>query len=396
MNAEEFQKRYCIDRRGTDCLKWDALGKRFGDTSLISMWVADMEFRTPEAVIEAMTERVKHGIFGYSYVPDSYYAAYLAWEKSRRNNVIDQKWVRFSNGVVVSLYWLVNAFTQPGDAVIVLTPVYYPFLNAAKDTGRKLITCDLKSDEGVYSIDYGKFEQSIVENKVKLFIQCSPHNPVGRVWTEEELATVLDICKRHHVLVVSDEIHQDIVTGEKKQIPAAMVKNAAYADNLITVAAPSKTFNLAGLLNSHVVIPNDDLRARYDAYAKTVNQIEVNIMGMVAAQAAYTHGADWLDGALKLIRKNYEYVRDALAKQAPKIVISSMEGTYLMWLDLRAYVDPANTKDFVQNKCRLAVDYGQWFGENFGGFIRLNMATDPTYVKQAVDNLVSNLKKLKE
>ncbi|MGX8710502.1 MAG: MalY/PatB family protein [bacterium] len=394
MNAEQFCAKYAVDRMGTSSLKWDALQLRFGDPDLISMWVADMEFRTCDAVVEAMTERVRHGVFGYSFVPDEYYEAFFNWEEKHHGYRPKKEWMRFSTGVVVALYWFVNAFTKPGDSVMILTPVYYPFHNAVKDNGRKLVTCELTNTDGLYTIDYEKFEKNIVDNDVKLFIQCSPHNPAGRVWTEEELDTVLDICKRRNVLVVSDEIHQDIILGDKKQIPSAIVKGGKYADNLITVTAPSKTFNLAGLLNSHIIIENPEILARYDDYAKTINQTEVNIMGLTAAQAAYTQGEDWLEGALAVIRQNYEYVCKALKEGAPKIVITPLEGTYLMWLDMRAYLDPDSVKDFTQNKCRLAVDYGEWFGAQCKGFIRLNLATEPKYVNAAVENIVKNIKAL--
>ncbi|MBU3092762.1 pyridoxal phosphate-dependent aminotransferase [Clostridium sp. CF011] len=394
MNIKEFCEKYSIDRLGTNSLKWDALDKRYGDKDLIAMWVADMEFKTPEVVVDALKKRIQHGIFGYSYVPESYYDAFIKWEKNEHNYEINKEWMRFSTGVVLALYWFVNAFTKPNDSVMIITPVYYPFHNAVNDNGRKLITSELINTNGVYTIDFENFEKNIVENDVKLFIQCSPHNPVGRVWTEEELDKVLSICKKHNVLVVSDEIHQDIIVGKNVQIPAAIVSCGKYADNLITVTAPSKTFNLAGLLNSHIIISNEEIRAKYDAYAKTVNQTEVNIMGLTAAEAAYSHGKEWLDSLLDVIRYNYNYVKTRLNEKAPKIIITPLEGTYLAWLDLREYIDPKDTKTFIQDKCRLAVDLGELFSKDCKGFVRLNMATDPKYVEMAVDNIIKNINSL--
>ena len=392
MSIEEFCERYSIDRSGTNSLKWDALDKRYGDKDLIAMWVADMEFKTPEVVTAAMKQRIEHGVFGYSYVPDSYYDSFIKWEKKEHNYEIDKEWMRFSTGVVAALYWFVNAFTQLNDSVIIITPVYYPFHNAVEDNGRKLITSELINKNGVYTIDFENFEKSIIENHVKLFIQCSPHNPVGRVWTEEELDKVLSICKRHNVLVVSDEIHQDIIIGKNKHIPAAIVSGAKYANNVITVTAPSKTFNLAGLLNCHIIISNEEIRAKYDDYAKTVNKTEVNIMGITAAEAAYNHGKEWLDSLLDVIRHNYNHVKDRLNEEAPKIIITPLEGTYLAWLDLREYIDPEDTKIFIQDKCRLAVDFGEWFSKDCKGFVRLNLATHPKYVEKAVDNIINNIR----
>ncbi|MBU3176279.1 pyridoxal phosphate-dependent aminotransferase [Clostridium estertheticum] len=391
MEIKQFCERYSMDRVGTNPLKWDALDKRYGDKNLIPMWVADMEFKAPEVVVNAMKQRIEHGIFGYSYVPDSYYNSFINWERNQHNYEVDKEWIRFSTGVVVSLYWFVNAFTKFGDSVIIITPVYYPFHDAVKDTGRKLITSELINVNGVYTIDFEDFERNIIENDVKLFIQCSPHNPVGRVWTEKELDKILSICKRYNVLVVSDEIHQDIIIGENIQIPAATVSGAKYADNIITVTAPSKTFNLAGLLNCNIIISNEKVMARYDAYSKTINKTEVNIMGLTAAEAAYNYGKEWLKSLLEVIKHNYNHVKERLGEKAPKIIITPLEGTYLIWVDLRGYIEPNETKTFIQDKCRLAVDYGEWFGENCKGFIRLNMATNPKYVEKAVDNIINNI-----
>jgi cystathionine beta-lyase len=394
MTTDEFVKKYAVDRYGTSSLKWDALDVRFGDPDLISMWVADMEFKTCEKVIEAMVERSKHGVFGYSYIPDDYFTVFSNWMEKRHNFPIEKEWVRFSSGVVITLYWMMNAFTNPGDACMIFTPVYYPFHNAVKDTGRKLVTVDLVNNNGYFTIDYNAVEKMIIENEVKLFIQCSPHNPAGRVWTEEELNQILGICKKHNVLVISDEIHQDIIIGDKKFIPSGIVGGGKYLDNLITVSAASKTFNLAGLLNSHIVICDEKLRKRYDEYAKKVNQAEVNVMGITATQAAYAYGEEWLENILEIIRKNYQYIKEELNNKAPDIVVTPLEGTYLLLLDLRKCIKPEDTKAFIQDKCRLAVDFGEWFGANFKGFVRLNLATDPKYVKQAVANIVDVIGKL--
>lgn len=391
MNIEQFCKEYAVDRQGTDSLKWDALGQRFGDSDLIAAWVADMEFKAPKEVLNAMKKRIDHGIFGYSSVPKSYYDAFIRWEKEHHNYEVKEEWMRFSTGVVTTLYWLINAFTKPRESVIIITPVYYPFCNAVKDTGRNLVTCELINTNGEYTIDFDRFEKNIIENDVKLFIQCSPHNPVGRVWTEEELTKLLSICKNHNVLVVSDEIHHDIVIGDKKHLPSAIVNGGEFAENLITVTAPSKTFNLACLLNSQIIISNDNIRKIYDEYAKTVNQTEVNIIGLTAAEAAYNYGEEWLEGLLRVIEHNYNYLKKTLNEKAPEIVITPLEGTYLVWLDLRAYIDINNTKEFIQDKCRLAVDFGEWFSDECKGFIRINLGTDPKYIHAAVKNITNNI-----
>lgn len=396
MDIKNFCEKYSVDRLGTNSLKWDALDQRFGNKDLIAMWVADMEFKVPEAVTDALVKRIQHGVYGYSYVPDSYYEAFFNWQKKRHNINLKKEWIRFSTGVVTSLYWFVNAFTKPNDSILIITPVYYPFHNAVKDNNRNLVRSELVIKNDHYEIDFNDFEQKIIDNNVKLFIQCSPHNPAGRVWTESELDKLLSICQKHNVLVVSDEIHQDIIIGNKKFTSSLTINNGKYTDNLIVVTAPSKTFNLACLLNSHIIIPNEELRNHYDNYAKTINQTEVSILGQVAAEAAYRNGEEWLDSLLEVIKYNFNYLKENLNKKAPKIKVTELEGTYLTWLDLREYINPDDTRAFIQNKCGLAIDFGEWFSDKCKGFVRLNMATDPKYVEFAVENIIKNINTLEE
>ena len=395
MQKEKFLKEYLVERKGTYSLKWDALDKRFGNADLISMWVADMEIKAPKEVIEALKERCEHGVFGYSYVSDEYYNSVINWLKEKHNYEIKKEWLRFTNGVVTAIYCFVNIFTKVDDAVLILTPVYYPFHNAVKDNNRKLITCDLKNTDGYFTIDYEEVEKKIVENNVKLFIQCSPHNPAGRVWKEEELAKILEICKKHNVLVISDEIHQDIIMKGYKHIPSAIVANGKYADNLITVSAASKTFNLAGLIHSNIIISNAELRKKYDEEIKKINQTEISILGMLATQVAYEKGSEWLENVKEIIEDNFNYLKTELNKHIPEITITNLEGTYLVFLDLRKIIPIDKVKEFIQDKCNLAIDFGEWFGASFKGFIRINLATDPEIVKKAVESIIFEYKKLK-
>ena len=395
MQKEKFLKEYLVERKGTYSLKWDALDKRFGNANLTSMWVADMEIKAPKEVIEALKERCEHGVFGYSYVSDEYYNSVINWLKEKHNYEIKKEWLRFTNGVVTAIYCFVNIFTKVDDAILILTPVYYPFHNAVKDNNRKLITCDLKNTDGYFTIDYEEVEKKIVENNVKLFIQCSPHNPAGRVWKEEELAKILEICKKHNVLVISDEIHQDIIMKGYKHIPSAIVANGKYADNLITISAASKTFNLAGLIHSNIIISNDELRKKYDKEIKKMNQTEINILGMLATQVAYEKGSEWLENVKEIIEDNFNYLKTELNKHILEITITNLEGTYLVFLDLRKIIPIDKVKEFIQDKCNLAIDFGEWFGASFKGFIRINLATDPEIVKKAVESIISEYKKLK-
>lgn len=347
MKAQEFVKKYLVDRHNTCSSKWDGLQEKFGETDLLPLWIADMEFRTPEAVTDALVERAKHGVFGYSIVPDSYYEAFIQWMQRRHNCHVEKEWIRFSTGCVTGIAWSLAAFTLPGDAVMILTPVYYPFHNVVTNNKRQLVKVPMHYDgNGHCTMDYEAIEKAIVANKVKMFVQCSPQNPMGRVWTEDELDRVLALCEKHHVLVVSDEIHQDLVTGDHPFVSSLAVKGGKYRDNLIVLDSATKTFNLATLIHSHIIIPNPDLRKRYDEFAR----------------------------------------------ELPLLTVCDLEGTYLVMLDLRAYVRPENTKEFVQGQCKLGVDYGEWFGDEYQGFIRWNLATDPALIKEAVNRVITNLK----
>lgn len=391
MNKELFLKENCPDRHGTNCSKWDILQKKYGEADLVSMWVADMDFKAPKEVIEALQKKIEFGVFGYSLTREEYYSAFINWEKENHGWEIKKDWIRFTPGVVTGIFWCVNMLTNKGDGVIINMPVYYPFHNAIKDLDRTLVYSQLINNEGKYTIDFEDFEKKIVENNVKLYILCSPHNPVGRVWTEEELDKLLSICKKYNVIVISDEIHHDLILWDNKHIPSGVVSNGKYSDIIITLTAASKTFNLAGMKNSFVIIPGEELRNKFDEYIKILHEDTGNMLGYYAVEAAYTYGKEWLKTVLEIIQDNYNYLKERLNKELPLAVLTPLEGTYLAWLDLSAYtgkVKEEGMKSFVQEKARLAVDYGDWFGYGGEGFIRLNLATTPEYVKKAVDGLV--------
>lgn len=402
MEIEEFCSKYTVNRENTNSVKWGT-GKdeRFKTEGLIPMWVADMEFRAPNEVIDALNKRISHGVFGYTHLWDSYFEAFFNWQKKRYNIDLKKEWISFSSGLVSALYLIVNAFTEKGDNIIILTPVYYPFHNAVKDNERNLIVCDLKNDNGIFSIDFEEFENKIIKNKVKLLIFCNPHNPVGRVWTEEEMEKVFEICKKHNLYIVSDEIHQDINMGVRPFISALSIKNKNtkneknendYTDKLIVLNSASKTFNLASMLNSHVIIPNEEIRKIYKKFVSRINRTEFNLLGLIASEAAYRYGENWVDGLLKTIKRNYEYIRTEFKNKIPEIIISPLEGTYLPFFDLRNIVNPNRVKEFIQDDCKIAIDFGEWFGKNFKGFIRVNIATDFKYIDYFVNTVIKQLK----
>lgn len=380
-----------IDRKHTNSVKWDGQSELYGQDGLLPMWVADMDFEVPAAVLEALHNYVDTGAYGYYKVPDSYYDAFINWEKTHHGYETKKEWIRFSPGVVSAFNWIIQFMTKPEDAIIVTPPVYYPFMNAVKDNGRKLITSYLVNANGTYKVDFSDFEQKIIENHVKLFILCSPHNPVGRVWTQEELKTMFDICRKHNVFVISDEIHHDLVYGENKHIPSLTAGD--YDDMMIMLTAPSKTFNLAACQNSVIVIPDEKLRQKWDDFTNRISLHDGNAFGYVAAQAAYSDGRAWFEEVKEIIYGNYLYMKDTFAKELPNVVIAPLEGTYLAWVDMRNYLKPEKLKEFMQEKCGLAFDYGDWFGgDSYETFIRMNLATSRKNVELAVERIIKNLK----
>jgi len=354
------------------------------------MWVADMDFQAPQCVRDALKAYLEQGVFGYYQVPDSYFEAFMQWEKDVHGYSVKREWLRVTPGVVPAINWFLQSMTAPGDEVLVLTPVYYPFMDAVKNNERKLVCCDLAAQDGTYAIDFASLEETLRTHHIKAFVFSSPHNPVGRVWTREELKKLFDLMRRYGVFVISDEIHQDIVFEGSTHLPSAAA--GEYDDMLVTLTAASKTFNLAGLQNSLVIIPDETIRARFDDYLKKIRITPSNPMGYIAVEAAYRGGAAWAAACRHQIFENYLLLRDALQKRAPKAVVSPLEGTYLMWVDLGAYVKAGEMADFMEKRCGLAVDYGEWFGgERFGTFIRLNLATSHELAQAAADKLCAAL-----
>ena len=378
-----------VDRKGTHCEKWDGLGERFGREDLLALWVADMDFRVPQCVLEAEKDYLDTGVFGYYHPSEGYYQAFMDWEQERHGYSVQREWLRFSPGVVPAINWLIQIFTEPQDRVLVLTPVYYPFLHAVRDNERTLVACQLVHQDGQYTVDLAAFEAAIAENQVRLFIMSSPHNPVSRVWRREELTAMLDICKKHGVLVLSDEIHQDLTFDGHKHIPSATAGD--YSHMVITLTAASKTFNLAGCQNAFVVLPDAKLRKEYDAFTKRIHIRDGNPFGYIAVEAAYRGGKAWLQQVQEIIWNNYGYLREQLAIHLPKACVTPLEGTYLMWVDFAAYLQPEEMERFFEETCGIAVDYGAWFEGDGQSHIRINLATSRENVEKAFYSILQGL-----
>ena len=377
-----------IDRRGTASIKYDFAAERGYPKDVLPFWVADMDFRAPAPVLDALTRRTAHGIFGYTQVKDDYFAVLQHWFKTRHNWDVARRELVITPGVVFAIATAVRAFTEPGDAVLIQQPVYYPFANVIRDNGRTLVDNPLRLENGRYEIDFADFEQKIIENNVKLFILCSPHNPIGRVWQTAELERIAEICLRRRVLVVAAEIHEEFIRPGFTHTPFAAISPEAAAIT-VTCTSPSKTFNLAGLQISNIFIKNDGLRSRFRTERGKTGYDEPNTLGLSAAHAAYEHGAPWLTELLAYIETNYEYTKAYLAQYLPQIKIVEPEGTYLLWLDFRAYgLSDKALNDKIVHEANLWLDDGPIFGTGGSGFQRINIACPRATLERGLENLV--------
>lgn len=380
-----------VERKQTDSTKWDGLESMFGAEDLMPLWVADMDFKVSDCVTEKLKEYLELGVLGYYKESEGYKQAFINWEETYHNYKVKKEWIRYSPGVVPAINWFIQLLTERNDSIIVLTPVYYPFLDAVKNNGRNLVESDLINEEGKYTIDFEDFESKIIENNVKLFILCSPHNPVGRVWKKDELINLMNICKKHSVKVISDEIHQDIIIGKNNHIPAATLGD--YDSMLVTLTAGTKTFNLASCKNSFVIIPDPEIRKAFDNFVQCIRIPSGNTFGYIAVQSAYEEGRPWLEAVLHQIEENYLYIQEKLHKELPLAEVSPLEGTYLLWINLGKYIKGEETEIFIKEKCKLALDFGAWFGgKRFNNYVRMNIATSKENVIKAVEQLIHGIK----
>ena len=395
MNTTDFTKTYYINRRGTHSRKWDGEHLKFSRTDLLPLWVADMDFMMPACIQDAIANYVKTTPLGYTMTNPNYLDAVINWYKCRHNCNLSKDWLTSAPNVITGLMWSIGAFTKTNDTITVLSPVYGAFDTSASDAQRHIVPIAMRrTTDNRYTVDYDAFESTIIQQDVKLFIHCNPHNPVGHVWTEAEMAQLFSICKRHDVLIISDEIHQDLITGPIPFRSALSVSNGAYADNMITMSSVSKSFNMASLHHAEVIIPNDELRSQYNTYKALVYHTDSDVIAEAAITVAYTHpeAKTWLNAALTVIRENYEYLCRELLSALPKLRISPMNGTYLAWIDFGAYVMADDMHDVFENQCRIAPSFGEWFGgKSYATFVRLNLATSLTNIKVATHSIIEHI-----
>lgn len=380
-----------INRKNTKSLKYDFAEKRGMPKDVLPLWVADMDFKTSSYIQDALTDCAKHGIFGYSEVQEQYFNILSEWMKKHHNWEIQEKWLIKTPGVVFALAMAVRAYTKINDSILIQQPVYYPFSEVITDNGRKVVSNDLYlGDDNRYHIDFEDFERKIIDENVKLFFLCNPHNPVGRVWTDTELIRIGNICVKHGVIVVSDEIHHDFVFRGKHHVFANLKKE--FENISITCTSPSKTFNLASMMISNIFIPNDELNLKFKNELDSVGISQLNVMGLIACETAYSKGEVWYQAMLAYIADNINFTKQYIKENLPDISLIDTEGTYLVWLDFRKTgLNVSELENLIINKAKLWLDSGKIFGKCGEGFQRINVACPRSILKEALDRIKNAL-----
>jgi len=379
-----------VEREGTNSLKYDARGRVFGKEDVLPLWVADMDFKTPDFVVEALKQRLNHEILGYTLRPDSYYQAIINWMKQRHNWDIQRSWISFSPGVVAGLTLAIEAFSKRGEEVVVQSPVYYPFFDSVKGTGRVMIDNPLKLVDGRYTFDLDDLESKITD-KTRMLLLCNPQNPGGMVWTKEELVALTDVCLAHNILIVSDEIHSDLVFDGYTHTPLPTISEEV-ANSCAVCMAPSKTFNTAGLTTSFLIIPNRRLAARYERVLNVPHLHMGNIFGTIALEAAFTKGEEWRRQLITYIEGNFNFMVDYFNEHLPEAKPMKMEATYLAWIDFSGC--GLNDDELNQSllEAGVGLNKGVQFGKNGSGYMRINLGCPRPMLEEALLRIVNVLK----
>jgi len=370
-----------IPRRNTDASKWTT----YGD-DILPMWIADMDFQAPPPVIAALEQRAQHGIYGYPLRPASYYEAIIEWMRKRHGWDIKGEWIAHSPGVVTGLVLAVHAFTQPGDKIIIQPPVYPPFSAIVQSNGRQLALNPLRNENGYYRIDLDHLEKQM-DQRTRALMLCSPHNPVGRVWSKDELVALGELCLRKNILIFSDEIHSDLILRGHKHVPLAML-SPALAEITLTFIAPSKTFNLPGLYTAAAIIPNHRLHTQFAIALENFGLNTSNTFGMVGLEAAYRYGEEWLEALLDYLQANVDYAIQFFRQRLPHIHVVPPEGTYLLWLDCRNLgLDQAGLRNLFLKRAKVALNEGHTFGPGGEGFMRMNIGCPRATLQEGLERI---------
>lgn len=382
-----------IDRRGTHSVKWDYHEMHGEVRDMIPMSIADMDFASPGFITDAVIERTRHGIFGYTVVPESYYGALTSWFARRFGWTVKKEWIRFSPGVIPALNFAVQAYTEPGDKVVIQPPVYHPFRYSITNNRRVVANNPLKHADGGYRMDIDGLRE-LIDDKTKMIILSNPHNPVGRVWSAEELEELASVCIDKNLLIISDEIHADLMMPGHTHTPVATLSPEAAAIT-ITCTSPSKTFNLAELHAASIIIPDHDLYTRFDNILVMAGINRPNVLGMVATEAAYDNGDEWVEELTDYIQRNFTIVKEFFADKLPEVKVAEMQGTYLAWLDLRAIgLTGSELEETLLAKARVAMTPGSIFGPGGEGFFRMNLACPAALLGEALERIHTALENL--
>ncbi|MCR4756186.1 MAG: pyridoxal phosphate-dependent aminotransferase [Butyrivibrio sp.] len=385
MGKYNFDK--IMDRKNTSSLKFDFGIERKGRDDLLPMWVADMDFKLPDEIIEDLEKRVSHGIFGYTDPKDDYKKALRNWLLERHGIEIEDDWNTVVPGIVYAIATTIRALTKPGDAILIQQPVYYPFMETIKLNNRKVVNNQLIYKDYHYEIDFEDFEKKIIEEDVKLFLLCSPHNPVGRVWTKDELIRMAEICLRHEVFIFADEIHSDFVYRGYKHT-SFLSLGEKYIKKTVLGTSPSKTFNIAGLQVANIIIPDPDVRSSFKRENEAAGYSQGSVLGMTATISAYTKGGQWVDELLDYLEGNLSFVRNFLKEKLPEVKLIEPEGTYLIWLDFSGIADGRKELEkLIVEDARLWLDQGAIFGKETALFERINIACPRQILQKAMEQL---------
>ena len=380
-----------FDRRNTNCDKWDGLKAKFGRDDILAMWVADMDFPAPQPILDALCAKVREGALGYPKIPDSLRDAVRGWESSHYGWEFPREAVCWAQGVVAGLSFATEAYTKPGDGMIIQTPVYPPFYRTVREAGRNIAKNPLKYENGRYTMDFEGLEK-LVTPTCRTLILCSPHNPVARVWTKEELERLADIAERKNMIIISDEIHQDLVYSDAKHTCLATLPG--MEKRTVTFIAPSKTFNIAGLKTSVAIIPDEYLRGCYVSVLERFHLNSINIMGIAATEAAYTKCEEWYRALIAYMEGNRDFTEKFVRERMPKAHMDHPDGTYIFWIDFRGYgFDDKSLTDFLVNEAKVALDPGSWFGEEGEGFARINIGTRRALLAEGLERIAAALEK---
>ena len=383
-----------IDRRGTHCVKFDALKDMYGRDDLLSLWVADMDFATPDFIIDALKRRLDHPVLGYPVQYDGYWQSVVDWIYNHHGWQVQREWMRYIPGIVKGIGMVVNVFTQPGDKIIIQPPVYRPFRLVPEHNGREIVMNPLRREGDSYTMDFEQLEQ-VIDDKCRILILANPHNPIGITWDKATLARLADIAVKHNLIVISDEIHCDMALYGNKHIPFASVsENAARCS--ITFGAPSKTFNIAGIVSSYAIVPDEALREKFFAWL-TANEMDMaTIFAMVATEAAFSEGEEWRQQMLSHIESNIDFVDEYLKANIPEVRAIKPQASYLVWLDFSALgLEHEKLIDMLVNDAHLAMNDGAMFGIGGEQHTRLNVGTQRAVLEQAMSQLKEAIDKLR-